>query len=58
MGYDAYNLRIPITVSRHNSEQDREDDAAAADLREDIEELIASNPRYARVASLGVEGGI
>jgi hypothetical protein len=36
MGYDNGTIRIPVRVSRHNSEDDARDDAAVEALKHDI----------------------
>lgn len=56
MGRESREIRVLANVSRHNSEQDRKDDEAVANLRMEIEALVASDPNYARVVWC-VEGG-
>lgn len=55
MGRQSQRIQIIATVSRHNSEQDKRDDEALANLRMEIDALVASDPEYARVVDW-VEG--
>lgn len=56
MGYEASQLTVYTRVSRHNSEQDREDDRAVEELKTLIEQAIASDERLKRICLLGVSG--
>lgn len=51
MGRDTRKIEIVASVSRHNSEQDVQDDEAVDNLRMEIEALVASNPEYERVVT-------
>lgn len=55
MGRETRYIKIPCNVSRHNSEQDRLDDAAVDRLKAAIASLIEDDSEYSRVARLGVE---
>lgn len=55
MGRDTKHITIDATVSRHNNQQDRDDDEALENLRMEIESLIAADPNYSRVV-WGVSG--
>lgn len=57
MGYNLGELRIPLRVSAHNSEQDVIDRRAAENLKLTIAEIIESDLDFRRIAALGVEGG-
>lgn len=49
MGRETRTISVSGSVSRHNSQQDKDDDQAMEDLRMEIEALVASDPNYARV---------
>lgn len=55
MGRATLEIRVLMSVSRHNSEQDRLDDRAAERLHQDIEALIRNEPNYERIV-LWTEG--
>ena len=57
MGYTAYEIRIPLRISSHNSEQDKIDKQAMEELHDEIEQLVLSDDRYKRIVNFGVEGG-
>lgn len=56
MGYNTATLRVPLRLDNHGGEAQERDREAADDLAFDIRELIKENPRYERIAILGVEG--
>jgi hypothetical protein len=58
MGYNTGELRIPLRVSAHNSEQDVIDRRAAENLKLTIQEIIENDIDFRRIALLGVYGGI
>lgn len=45
MGYEDKTITVTATVSRHNSDQDRYDDAAVETLREKIAEAVDETTR-------------
>lgn len=57
MGSNYCEIRVPLRISNHNSEQDDLDRAAVDALKRDIQAIIDSEPAYQRIATIGVEGG-
>lgn len=56
MGRTSTHIRIPLTISSHNGDEDRRDWEAAVNLRDEIVALIFSTPEYKKIANIGVEG--
>lgn len=50
MGYHTDSLTIHARLERHNSDDDRRDDAAWERLKAEINALIDSDPEYTRIA--------
>lgn len=48
MGRDSVEIKIVALLSRHNSEQDAEDDAAWAHFQDRLKELT-EQPRYSNI---------
>jgi hypothetical protein len=51
MGRDCVEFRVTATVSRHNSDRDREDDALWEELRERVR-MICMEHRYESISPM------
>lgn len=53
MGYTSESITISVTLSRHNSDQDRQDNADWQELQERIE-MIVREHRYEGISAMVV----
>ena len=56
MGYNTAEIRIPLRLDNHGGPEQAADRQAADDLRTRIEQVIADDSRFQRIARIGVEG--
>lgn len=57
MGRQTGKIEVCVRVSRHNSQQDKDDDAAVERLKEEIQMMVDADPDYSRVV-WSVQGGV